>query len=295
MLETTVQQLSYAQLVQKVLQKSKNGFAKLFLDENDILRLLQDNARAQVIEFRTTARQIGALMRAMADPKTEALEPLERLRARRANMLAFAGQLENFRVQLETAATATPDEGGKVTVDAEIIKFGKRIELEIPKKVLPSWLMKQAQAIQLQINQASQEIAALDQGELRIAEETFATYEESYTVAKHNLVQAEEILDQAENRAPGLMKAVKAFKDAVELRDAARGQSAEGGDAVNSFMNDLTKEMEQARGEYRADKDLDADLDASRPVTFEDRMAKFDAEAGNASVLDEIRNAAAGK
>lgn len=291
--QNTVQKLSYNDIVKQLLEKSKQGIAQLFLDEADILRILQDNARAQVLAFRMNAREIGALMRALADPDTEKEEPLERLRLRRIKMVEFAGALENFRLQLLEAATAATDEGGKVLVPAELIALGKRLDINIPKKVLPSWLTTQAQKTELQINQASQEIGAFDKDELQISEATYATYKESYDVAMQNLRQAELILERAEKRAPGLMKAVRAYTNAVKLRDQQRGLKAGGGDAVDNLINDWTADMENARGTLRADEKIDADLDAMRPVTIETQMAKFDASAGNASVLDEIKKAAA--
>lgn len=293
MFTQTVQKLSYTDLVKKMLEKSKVGFAKIFLTEEDILRILRDNASAQVFEFRKDAREIGALMRALADPETAAEEPLERLRSRRAKMVAFAGKLENLRVMLVDASKLTADEQGKVQPSAELIAFAAKFEISVPKKVLPTWLATQAEKIRLQVNQASQEIAALDKGELGISEQTYQTYVESYEVAKSNLQHAMNILDQAENRAPGLMKVVRAYRKAVELRDQQRGKNVQG-DALGNFMAGITAEMEQARGEYAADKQLDNDLDAMKPVTFETQMAKFDDGAGDAGVLAEIQ-AAAGK
>lgn len=290
----TVQSFTYDQLVKKILEKGKVGLAKLFLSEEDILQILRENAGAQVIEFRRDARELGGLMRAMADPETEKEEPLERLRIRRANMVAFAGKLVNLSEALVTASKQTADEQGKVQPSPELIALAAKFDISVPKKVLPSWLTTQAEKINLQVTQASQEIAGLDKGELGIAEETYKTYSEAYAVAVKNLQQAEDILDQAENRAPGLMKAVKAFKKAIELRDKQKGKGVSG-DAVNDFMTNLTAEMEQARGEYRADEQVDKDLDAMRPVTFETQMAKYDAGQGDAGVLDEIRKSAAGK
>lgn len=49
----------------------------------------------QVQEQRVLARQIGAQMRAIADSQTEALEPLEALKARRAKLVALGGTLVN--------------------------------------------------------------------------------------------------------------------------------------------------------------------------------------------------------
>lgn len=49
----------------------------------------------QVQEKRVLARQIGAQMRAIADPETTQLEPLEAMQARRAKLVALGGGLVN--------------------------------------------------------------------------------------------------------------------------------------------------------------------------------------------------------
>ena len=49
----------------------------------------------QVQEKRVLAREIGAQMRAIADPETKELEPLEAMQARRTKLVALGGQLVN--------------------------------------------------------------------------------------------------------------------------------------------------------------------------------------------------------
>lgn len=289
--QLNVSKLSFQDVVGKLFQNGRDAIARAFLKDEDVMAILEANAVEQVTDFRKTARQVRARMLALTDPDTQALEPLERLQAQRQKMVAFAGQLHKLSQMLRAEAAGIPNEQGRIVPSQELVQLASSVNIAVSKTVLPGWLTNQADAVDVQIRQGAQEIKALSEGELAMYEQTYAVLSETYQVALNNLKQAEEVLRQIQVQAPGIVLAIQAHKEALNLADDARQATVEGS-GVNSFMGDLQKQMNNARAEYRADHEVDADLDAQTPVSFADMANAYDMGGVDDDIMAEISAAA---
>ena len=106
-----------------------NGFAGKFKDilagalsPEEKLVAIQAELEQDVAVKRKLAREVGAQMRALADPETKDLEPLEALKARRAKLVGLGGQsLGNASklaaIQTEIKSLDQAIEANQVTYD----------------------------------------------------------------------------------------------------------------------------------------------------------------------------------
>lgn len=289
--QLNVSKLSFNDVVGKLFQNGRDAIARAFLKDEDVMEILEANAIQQVTEFRQTARQVRARMLALTDPDTQALEPLERLQVQRQKMVQFAGQLHKLSQMLRAEAAGVPSEQGRIVPSQELVQLASSVNIAVSKTVMPGWLTNQADAVDVQIRQGAQEIKALSEGELAMYEQTYSVLGETYQVALNNLKQAEEVLRQIQVQAPGIVLAIQAHKEALNLADDARQATVEGS-GVNSFMGDLQEQMNKARSEYRADHEVDADLDAQTPVSFADMANAYDVSGVDADIMAEISAAA---
>ena len=96
-------------------------------------------------------------------------------------------------------------------------------------------------------------------------------------------------LERTKAQGPTLLLAIKAHQDALKVRDASRKPA---GVADASFLDELTKELDQSQGELRSDRQLDKDLDATAPSGTMAEFAAADRQAVDEGILQEFRNAA---
>lgn len=216
------------------------GFLAAQLTAEEKLIKIVEVMEKDVQEKRVLARQIGAQMRAIADPDTQELEPLEALKARRAKL-----------VQL----------GGKYVSDAT----------------------KAAQLGQLQ-----QEIKAID-AQISSQQSTYDTLQESYELAKNTYQEALNALETVRRNGPAMIKAIEAHKAALAMKDKAADQKT----IDTSFLSELTAELNASKAELRSNEAVDADLDATNPISIDAELAKIDAESIDAGLMAEFQAAAA--
>lgn len=208
------------------------------LSPEEKLAQIQKVLEEQVQEKRQLAREIGASKRAIADPETENLEPLEALQARRAKLVKLGGSL-----------------------------VGK------PSK-------------QAQLGQVGQEIKALD-NQIASQQATYSTLCESYDLAKANYQQALSALETVRDNGSAILKAIEAHKQALAMRDKAKGQ-----DVIDtSFIDDLQGELSQVQAELRSDEDIDNDLDATSGFNVDAALSKLDADNIDDSLMAEFEAA----
>jgi hypothetical protein len=220
-----------------------SGFSDKFKDiladalsAEEKLAAIQAELEQDVAEKRRLAREVGAQMRALADPETKELEPLEALKARRAKLVAL---------------------GGKHISDAAKLA-----------------------AIQTEVKSIDQAIAA--------NQATYDTLEEAYGIAKGNYQASLDAYERVKSHAPAVLKAIAAHADAQKMRDKARDSKS----VDISFMDDLTAELGQVKAAERADKSLDADLDATNSFSINAELEAVQADAVDTSLMAEFTRAA---
>lgn len=238
----SVQSLDSKVTIGMFLKSMGGRFQKLLastMTPEEKLAAITKEIEAQVQEKKVLARQIGAQMRAIFDPDTKALEPLEALKERRVKLVAL---------------------GGKLVADpAQSAKLG---------------------ALQ-------QEITGLD-AQIASQQTTYDTLAESYELAKANYNQALAALKQVRDNGPAVLKAIQAHKDAITLRDKAKG-----GKTVDvSFVDELYGELSATQAELRSDKEIDADLDATSGFNIDRELAKMDGQTVDDSLMAEFLAAA---
>ncbi len=193
----------------------------------------------QVQGFRVQVRQIGGAMRAIADPDTEALEPLEALKMRREKLVRLGGRL-----------------------------------------------VKHPEKNKVQLGQLQQEIKGLE-AQITAQQATYDTLVESYEIAMANYRHALDAQKQVRENAPAMLKAIKAHKDAVAIRERTKS-----GKSIDvSFMDELQGELRQVQAENRADADLERDLDATNSFNIDAALAAMDAEESDTELMAEFRAA----
>lgn len=190
---------------------------------------------------RITAREIRAKMVALADPETAALEPLERIKVQRDKLVKVGASLMKSKEEAEV-------KGEDVT------------------------------SINDKINKLAQEVKSLtvQQGSM---ESTYETLKEAYDVALNNYKTASSALENAKTNGKGLLFAIKAHQDALQLRDNTR--TGTGNDA--SFLKDMEDELGKAQGELRSDKHIEAEIEGSSISSI--------VEEGNEDILAEFKAA----
>lgn len=131
------------------------------------------------------------------------------------------------------------------------------------------------------------EIHGLDQL-IAANQATYNTLKEAYDVAKSNYDQALKALEQVRGQGQAILAALAAHKDAQKMRDDARDTES----VDVSFMDDLTAELNQVKAEARADKDLDADLDASNSFNIDTALKADESASVDAGLMAEFEAAA---
>jgi predicted Zn-dependent protease len=217
----------------------KNFLAAQLTAEEKLARIIEEVGK-DVQEKRVLARQIGGQMRAISDPDTKELEPLEAMKTRRVKLVAL---------------------GGKILNDPE----------------------KKAQLGQLQ-----QEINALD-AQISSQQNTYDMLAESYELAKNNYQEALNAFETIKRNGPAMIKAIKAHKAALEMRDSTSNQKK----IDASFLNELTEELNNSKAELRSDKAIEADLDGMNPTSIDAELAKMDSETIDSGLMAEFQAAAA--
>lgn len=269
--DALAQHMTAADILDGAMNSLRKKIAKALMTDEQMIAALQADTETEARRIRQETRATGAQMRALADPDTKQLEPLEALRARKARMLSMAAGWEKERQALESKA-AEAEAAGNTDEAAK--------------------LHQQAGALKQQIAQGALEIQALQNGELGVNENTYGTLKDAYELQMKNLAAAEQAVRVARLQAPAMLQALKANKTAKAIADKARYQST-GPDLW--YVNDLQKEMETAAAERRADDQIDRDLDATQPVSVFDQHAEGDVAEAPADIMAEITAAAAAK
>ncbi len=231
--------------------KLKNILASTMTPEEKLERILMAMAR-DVQEKRATARKIGTQMRAMADPETPEMEPLEMLRAREARLVELGGSLYTQMQEAETAGHP-----------------------------------RETSNIKVRMGQVAQELTGLREGMLATQQSTYETLVSSYEIAMQSLSQVEAAYQTARANGPAMLTALRAHEEAMALRKEAQAGS---GSPDMKFMDDLAAELSAAKAEMRADQAIDEDLNAMNP-TVDKMLADLDQEAVDANVMAEFEAA----
>ena len=137
-----------------------------------------------------------------------------------------------------------------------------------------------------QLGQISQEVKALD-GQIKAQETTHTTLQESYNLAKANFQQALSALETVRDNGQAMLKAIEAHKQALALRDKAKGQ----GVIDTSFINELQGELSQVQAELRTDTEIDNDLDATNGFSVDSALSKMDADSVDNDLMAEFQAA----
>ena len=120
---------------------------------------------------------------------------------------------------------------------------------------------------------------------------TYDTLKEAYAVAKANYETSLSALEKVRGQGQAILAAIGAHKDAQKMRDDARDTTS----VDVSFMDDLMGELGQVKAEARADKDLDADLDASKSYNIDAALKADESASVDSGLMAEFQAAAAKK
>ncbi len=123
------------------------------------------------------------------------------------------------------------------------------------------------------------------------AQTTYDGFKEAYDLNKANYLQAMDALDKVKNQGGAVLAAIKANQSALAARDNARSNSSH---VDTSFVDQLTEELGQARGQLATDKELDADLNSHDSFSINSELDKAHAADVDAGIMAEFE-AAAGK
>lgn len=231
--------VTFGMLVQGLANRLKGIMAKQ-LSPEEKLNLIKSEMKKDVEQKRITARSIRAKMVALSDPDTKELEPMERLEAHRKKIVAAGAQLMKER-----------DSATEQVVKDDLTK---------------------------KINRLATDIKSLD-SQLGSMHSTYDTLKDAYEVSIENLKTAQSALDHVENNAEGMLFAIKAHQEALNIRDKAKKDNA----CDASFLSDMEKELNTAKAELSSDKKIDEVLSADRidldsiTDTNVDVLAEFEA------------------
>lgn len=90
-MEALDKSLSFSMFIKGIATKLKNVMAKTISPEEK-LALIQGEMEADMLAKKATARNIRSKMVALCDPDTDELEPIERLQAKRAQLVNLGAQ-----------------------------------------------------------------------------------------------------------------------------------------------------------------------------------------------------------
>lgn len=139
------------------------------------------------------------------------------------------------------------------------------------------------------LGQIQVEIKALE-GTLAVNEKTYAILQQNYGLSTKTYKEALANLEMLETQAPAVLAAMEAQDNALRMRDSMMTGSDTD---VLGIMNQLNTELAQKSAELRTDREIDADLDASKPGSINDALADMDAKSIDAALMAEFRAAAA--
>lgn len=139
------------------------------------------------------------------------------------------------------------------------------------------------------LGQIQQEVRSVD-ALIASQQGTYDTLESSCKVAMDNYRMALAALESAEQNGPAMLKAIRAHKDALAMKDKAKNQKT----IDASFISDLASELSAAQAELKSDDEIDHDLDGTNGSSINADLAKMDAASVSEDLMAEFR-AAAGK
>jgi len=284
------EKITAGQILDKVLTDVKVSLVTRTFTDDELVKFGVETAEKEALPYRVTARKALAMKKALKNPDTEALEPLEQLEHQRAMMVLMAGDMLRLQRMLEKAVAEVEPEKD-IVLPTEARDLFKKLDYKLETPVTVEWLESQISDLEAQGAQANQEIQGLDQGALAVQEQNYATLEETYQVAKDNLAQAEAAIEMARDQLPTMLLAKRTHEEGLKLRDEARAGKG-GSKTMIAIVDRVRKEMQGAVGQYNADHDLDADLDASKKPTMKDRLAKYDVTQTDSKIQQEIEAAA---
>ena len=135
-----------------------------------------------------------------------------------------------------------------------------------------------------QLGQLTQEVKAVSTS-FSSMESTYHTLKESYCIALDTYKVSLLAYERTRENGPTLLLALKAHQEALQLLyNALKTQAL----VDESFLDDLTRELEQSQKEVQSDQAIDRELDASKPDVHP-LMAEADRQEVDEKILQEFR------
>jgi hypothetical protein len=255
--DNMAKRMSVVDLVAAGMGKIQAFIAKKILSDEEMLEIVLRKKAEEVAELRVEVRELGGDMKALVNPETPELEDLEELRAREQELVALGADLV---VQLKDAQRA------------EQVEAAARFNSQMAK--------------------VAQELKDLRAGELAMLEKTYATLSDAYDIAFQTYQTAFNELEYAKRHAPAMLKAIAAYRRAVEKRDQAREQDA-GSGAGLEIMDDIRAELKEAQAEHATELEIEEQMAGDQSV--DDMLARRRQEQVDADILAEFQAAAGGE
>lgn len=252
--EKMAKKMSVMDLAQAGIGKIQAFIAKKVLSDEEMLEIILQKKAEEVAGLRAEVRALGGDMKALVNPETPELEDLEELRVREQELVALGA---NLVTQFKDAQKAEQ-------VDRAAQINGKMV-------------------------QVAQELQDLRAGELAMLEKTYSTLSDAYDIAFQTYQTAFNELEYAKKHAPAMLKAIAAYRRAVEKRDQAREQGTGNGVGLE-IMDDIRADLKEAQAEHASELEIEEQMAGDQSV--DDMLANMQKEKVDADIFAEFEAAA---